>query len=310
MEFKILDFLQKILGNSKETSKGNHAYHCPFCNHSKKKLEIHPITGNWHCWVCHKAGRNLFQLLKKLNVNKTKFDELKSILPSSVQVKKYLENKTSTEKIVNLPKEYKPLWVRDRSFSYMTCIQYLFSRGITLKDIFKYRLGYCESGRYAGMIIFPNLNSNGDVNYFTTRSYLRSSRVKFINPPYSKNIIGFEFQTNFSLPIVLVESALDAIVYRRNAIPLYGTHLQSKLKEKLIDSETKSVTLILDPDAISHAYKIASDLENIGIATTIVNLPENEDINSIGFENIWHYTNKKVEYTPTDDFKLKILQLI
>lgn len=308
---KIVDFLNNILGSSKETSKGNRAYHCPFCNHSKKKLEVHPVTGYWHCWVCHVKGRTLFQLLKKLNVSKDKFTRLEKILPSNEKKEKYLKKLESNKnKIVSLPKEYIPLWEKRRSFYYMTCVKYLLDRGVTLKDIFKYRLGYCESGQYAGMIIFPNLDSDGNVNYFTTRSFLRNSRSRFINPPYSKNVVGFEFQVNFNLPITLVESSLDAITYRRNAIPLYGTHLLSKLKEKMIDSDVKEVNILLDPDAISHSYTIASDLESIGIRTNIIELPENEDVTSIGFENIWSYCNNSKEYNEDDNFKQQILQLI
>ncbi len=32
--------LNSVLGQGKKTSKGNYAYHCPFCNHHKPKLEV------------------------------------------------------------------------------------------------------------------------------------------------------------------------------------------------------------------------------------------------------------------------------
>ena len=36
----LINVVNSVLGIGKQTSKGNHAYHCPFCNHHKPKLEI------------------------------------------------------------------------------------------------------------------------------------------------------------------------------------------------------------------------------------------------------------------------------
>jgi hypothetical protein len=36
----LLSTINSVLGVGKKTSKGNYAYHCPFCNHHKPKLEI------------------------------------------------------------------------------------------------------------------------------------------------------------------------------------------------------------------------------------------------------------------------------
>ena len=63
----VLGLLHSVLGKSKPSTKGNHAFHCPFCKHHKPKLEIDPKTGFYHCWTCEPAtkGRNLVSLLKK-----------------------------------------------------------------------------------------------------------------------------------------------------------------------------------------------------------------------------------------------------
>ena len=36
----LINLVNSVLGVGKATSRNNYAYHCPFCNHSKKKLEI------------------------------------------------------------------------------------------------------------------------------------------------------------------------------------------------------------------------------------------------------------------------------
>ncbi len=53
--------INSVLGTGKSTSKGNFAYHCPFCNHHKPKLEVNLSENEkgehpWHCWVCDKIG--------------------------------------------------------------------------------------------------------------------------------------------------------------------------------------------------------------------------------------------------------------
>ena len=59
-----------VLGTGKQTARGNFAYHCPYCNHHKPKLEIN-FTENkkgenpWHCWVCDKRGKKLLQIFKQ-----------------------------------------------------------------------------------------------------------------------------------------------------------------------------------------------------------------------------------------------------
>ena len=66
-----------VLGTSKSTSRGNYAYHCPLCNHHKPKLEINfteNIKGEnqWHCWVCDKKGKKLYQLFKAVETSPEK----------------------------------------------------------------------------------------------------------------------------------------------------------------------------------------------------------------------------------------------
>ena len=36
----LVNLVNTVLGTSKRTARGNQAYHCPFCNHHKPKLEV------------------------------------------------------------------------------------------------------------------------------------------------------------------------------------------------------------------------------------------------------------------------------
>ena len=74
--FKLLSLIESVLGKGRSTNKGNVAFHCPFCNHNKKKLEVNMISQLWHCWVCNAAGRKIITLFKKLNVERFKISKL------------------------------------------------------------------------------------------------------------------------------------------------------------------------------------------------------------------------------------------
>jgi len=79
----VLGLLHTVIGRSKPSTKGNHAFHCPFCKHHKPKLEIDPTTGFYNCWTCQPAtkGRNLVSLLKKLHADPTQVSEMRSYFP-------------------------------------------------------------------------------------------------------------------------------------------------------------------------------------------------------------------------------------
>jgi len=282
---KILGIFTSILGKShKTTENGDYAFFCPFCKHKNKKLNINFITYRWHCWVCGVKGRSLFQILKKLNVDK---DYVK-LLSELVQDKPLFSYDIKSENVAisALPKEFKPLYEKSDSFFYKRALDYVLSRNITINDIFKYNIGYAESGKYDGMIIIPNYNKNGQINYFTTRNYNRVSDNKFKNPTASKNVIGFELQVNWNLPVILTESALDAIVIRRNGVPLYGKTLPESLKLQLIENDTMDIYIALDPDAFNDMIDHAKYFINNGINVYHVDIPTGMDPNQLGYEKM------------------------
>ena len=90
----LINVVNSVLGIGKQTSKGNYAYHCPFCNHHKPKLEINFTESDkgdnpWHCWTCNKKGKSLINLFKAIHADPDKINELRPLV-------KY----TSGEKIV------------------------------------------------------------------------------------------------------------------------------------------------------------------------------------------------------------------
>lgn len=308
---ELKSFLSIHLGDYRETSKGNISFHCPFCHHRKHKLEVQ-LEDNvnfWHCWVCGTKGGSLFTLLKKINVKQSALDRLATLLPEK-RVKRWDTIQEEKVKSINLPKEYKPLWIKNDNFYWKTAVEYLYSRGVTIYDILKYRIGYCEGGRYKNRIIFPNYDKHGNLNYFTTRTFLRTITNSFKNPGASRNVIGFELQLNPDLPIILVESALDAIILKRNACPLYGTIIPKNLKLWILENDIKDLYICLDRDAIKKSIKICEYFMSQGINVRFVELPDNKDPNDLQYEKMWELINNSQILSSDNLFKYKVRSLL
>ena len=305
---KLLQLLESVLGKGKPTSGDNIAFFSPFTSHYKPKLEININTNSngenaWHCWISDKKGRTITSLFKQLNLSKEKFEQLSKIIESS----KYHVQVTSAVKQVTLqlPEEYIPLWKQKKTPDYRNALHYLLNtRGVTVYDILKYRIGYCESGRYSGKIIIPSYDCDGQLNYFVSRAFYKADSQKHKNPDVSKDIIGFDMMINWSQPIILCEGAFDAIAIKRNAIPLFGKIIQPNLQKKIIEQRVKDIYVCLDKDALRKAIQIAEKFMNEGLNVYFVELADNKDASELGFEKI----NEIIQNTDVLTFE-RLMQL-
>jgi DNA primase len=285
---KLLQLLESVLGKGKSTSGDNIAFFSPFVSHYKPKLEInintnHAGENTWHCWISDKKGRSIGTLFKQLNLSKEKFEQLNRIIETT----RYRSKDTSAEKIevIQLPEDYRPLWIKKLTPDYRNAIHYLTNRGITIFDIIKYRIGYCENGEYAGKIIIPSYNSAGQLNYFVSRAFYKNDKFKHKNPKISKDIIGFEMFINWAEPIILCEGSFDAISIKRNAIPLFGKIIQPALQKKIIEEHVRNIYICLDADALKNAIQIAQRFMGEGLNVYFVELKD-EDASELGFKKI------------------------
>ena len=274
-----------VLGFGKQTARGNYAYHCPLCKHHKPKLEVNMSENSkgenpWHCWVCDKKGKKLYQLFKAVEVPPETMAELKAIV-------KYVgpETDVQVETKVTLPKEFKPLInIQKSNIMGRHALAYIKSRGITEEDILKYGIGYCETGRYANMVIVPSFDERGNINYFTGRSFEKDPSVKYRNPSVSRDIIPFELFINWELPLILCEGPFDAISIKRNVIPLLGKNIQTKLMKKIVMSSVEKIYIALDKDAQKQALDFCEKLMQEGKEVYLVDM-QDKDPSEMGFNN-------------------------
>ena len=284
-----------VLGYGKQTARGNYAYHCPLFKHHKPKMEINMSENSkgenpWHCWVCDKKGKKLYQLFKAVEVAPEVMSELKAIV-------KYVgpETDIQVETKVTLPKEFQPLTnIQKSNIMGRHALAYIKSRGITEEDVLKYGIGYCETGRYANMVIIPSYDERGNINYFTGRSFEKEPSVKYRNPSVSRDIIPFELFINWELPLILCEGPFDAIAIKRNVIPLLGKNIQTKLMKKIVMSSVEKIYIALDRDAQKQALDFCERLMQEGKEVYLVDM-QDKDPSEMGFAS---FTNLIQETYP------------
>ena len=273
---------------SYQMKNGESAFHCPFCNHHKKKLQVNFDTQKWHCWVCNAGGHKIGILLRKINAPKQIISEVLRILGDYKGVK--YEKDEKTEYNVSLPQCYKPLWKPSTDPLYTNAISYLKRRGIGSIDILRYSIGYCSSNGYSNRIIIPSYDADGKLNYFIARDMFPNSKFKYKNPPMSKDTVCFEMFVNWNEPIILVEGVFDAIAIRNNAIPLLGKFPSKTLVMRLVEKQVKKIYVALDEDAKQDAIKLSKFLMDYGIETYLLNMKD-KDPSELGFTKFWEILN-------------------
>ena len=278
----LLGSIENILGKSHKRARENHAFHCPFCNHRKPKLEINMATNEkghnpWECWVCQTKGRTIRSLLRQLKTPRDTANEILKYVPKGATI----EYKQLS--IIELPKEYQSLYSASSTSVIANLVKkYLYERGLTDNDFIKYSIGYCTSGEYGGRVIIPSYSESNQLNYFIARSY-DGNFYKYRNPEVSKDVIFFENLINWNAPIILCEGVFDAMAIRRNAIPILGKNISKTLYKKILTSQVKDIYIALDSDAKDRALEIAEKLLNQGKKAYIVNMKD-KDPSEMGFQ--------------------------
>ena len=89
------EILNAVLGYPSLKNK-EALYHCPKCNHHKKKLSVNLSKGVFKCWACEFSGKNFSELKEKLSslvVDK--------ISPISIEINKLLKENSFIDKILS-----------------------------------------------------------------------------------------------------------------------------------------------------------------------------------------------------------------
>ncbi len=289
MNLLLLNFLEELLGRPQMHKRNIEAmFHCPLCNHHKKKLSVNLSTGMWQCWVCEKRG-NVFTLLKLLN-RRDLIPKLNSVL--GIQSKPHdIDKSKEIKPIAILPKEFKQLSHGHKtSIFFKNILAYIKNRKISFNDIVKYNIGFTETGFYTNRVIIPSYDKTGQLNYFVARSISSTADQPYLNPSVSRDIVPFEVYIDWESPIILCEGVFDALAIKRNAIPLLGKQITAALKQKILTEHVKDLYIVLDRDAIKKSIKYCQEFMSYNMNVYLVELTD-KDPSKLGFDETWKLIN-------------------
>ena len=285
-------------------------FHCPYCEHRKRKMSINVSKGFWKCWTCDTRGKNIYRIVRKFGTlsQKSQWRELTSTIEYD-KLEDLFEEKIEEKQILEMPEGFTSLANKTLPPTGFAARNYLRKRGVSKQDIVWWKMGYCSGGEYEGRIVIPSFDDEGDLNYFVSRSYEKKAYPKYKNPSASKNIIFNDLFVDWSSDIVLVEGVFDALVAGRNAVPVLGSTLayNSALLEKIV-KEDAGVYIALDPDAKKKELEIIKTLLDFDIEVWKVDIGDNEDVGSMSKQDFQKCLNNATLIT-SDNYLMLTLSM-
>lgn len=296
MHEELVNLLSDFLGPTRKHNhvKGQVAFDCPVCSaekgladgDGKGNLEVNYYKGVYKCWSCYQTNHTsgaLYYLVKShgSRQNLNDFTEIAKELKFDLEFKA-----VNTEIITELPKEFQSLRAKSRNYEFEMAMAYLKERNIGPNIIDRFNLGYCATGKYAGRIIIPSYDADGNVNYFSGRAYKKWIKPKYLNPDTDKTTIIFnESRINWDATIYLVEGPFDHLVVP-NSVPLLGKYLEYGylLLEKLIENSSAMIIIVLDGDAQKDAKRLYFRLNTGKLRNrvkVVTSIPDEYDISKI-----------------------------
>jgi DNA primase len=283
MEADKVKILTQILGYPRKQGQDEYYFTCPYCNHHKKKFAINFRNG-YHCWVCDTRGKNIYRIVRRFGdyQQRQKYRELQGLVDLSDFEEMFKEyNNIQEKQVLDMPEGFVSLCNKDLPMESTDAFRYLSSRGIGRREILKWKIGYCKEGRYAGRIIVPSFDVDGDLNYFIARSYVGHTR-RYLNPPADRDLVFNELNIDWDEPVILVEGVFDAIAAGNNAIPILGSTLREKSRLfQAIAIHDTPVYMALDHDAEKKAEWIIKSMLRYDIEIHKVPIDE-EDVGEMG----------------------------
>jgi DNA primase len=298
--------LKSAFGSCFKQGKDEYYFTCPICKHeNKKKLAINIVKNSFHCWVCDLRGKNVRRLLKtRLSHSQLyEWDKLNNVVDlNQLNDDIFKSEEQAAKETVELPDSFISLANQNLPITTKFATKYLYDRGITKEDILMWKMGVCLSGEYAGRIVVPSFDLNGDCDYFVARSYGKQF-PKYMNPKVSKDIVFNELFIDWNKDIVLVEGVFDA-VKAENAIPLLGSTLNEKttLFNKIIAYDP-TIYMALDPDAETKSNDIINKLVHYDIQVYKIDVSGYEDVGTMTKEQFKERKNNAKLIT--DDWLLE-----
>jgi DNA primase len=330
-----IDFIEKCFGKAVLTNSGlNASVVCPKCaekedNLQKRKLVVRTDDFLTHCWVCGYRSTNLVNLLSDyhpylVEEYKDRFGIKQTYKRCGIDLNKLFSGSENPEILVpklqlpqgftlmatNLGKGLKPV---ENAWSYLK------TRNVSESELWLWKFGVTDyqpprgEQSYRFRVIVPSFDAQGNLNYFSARSYWkRLSGAKYANPNVPREHLIFnELMIDWSEELTIVEGVFDLIKCGENATCLLGSTLDANylLFQRIVERNTP-VLLALDNDAKNKTYKLAKLFLEYGISVRIFSVPEQyNDVGQMTKAEFQEQAKKAVPFTNADCLRWKLKDL-
>jgi Toprim domain-containing protein len=180
---------------------------CPFCGEQRFRLGINLANGSAHCFngSCEFKARGVMYTARQLcRVYGVKFNGLLRDYRKEVQPKKKV---VADVQPVGLPEEYEA-FTPDMDEVGQEAKRYLKSRGVSLLQIVKHKIGYAITGDMAWRVLFPVEGEDSRVYGCVGRAIRDDMRPKYLNTSGMKML--WNAQRRYHTAVV-VEGIMDAL---------------------------------------------------------------------------------------------------
>lgn len=292
---------------------------CPDCG-KKGKFGVNLSLNKTNCFRCGYKVKPL-QVVVDIEPSITSWAEAQNYI-GAFEEAEYLETPSEflPEKDARLPLGYTSIVLGNGALG-KKARAYMASRGFDLYDLAMQGVGYCRGrGRYWGRIIIP-FYEGGKLVYFNARKFIGGG-TKFDNPKIEDFGVGKSSliynvdALHLYSKIYIVESATNVLTLGENAIAGGGKVFSGYQISKLLQSPVRDFIIILDPDALLEAIKLALELINHK-NIKLVMLPDKvyhrgsrkskeADVNVLGRRKTLQFVKKSKWVTFADLIGLKI----
>lgn len=292
-------------GGSLDVRGVNIAVECPSCGKTgKRKLSIHVETGRCHCWVCGLRARRVSSVLYRY-ISKEIAQEYRRSCEDgkSLDDQAYDEDEEKKDPPLALPEDFVPLFSKTSATNVdaRQAIKYLMSRGLSIDDIIRFRMGISDQIRRR--VVIPSFDREGALNFYTARSIDTDVRLRYTNCQVKKTDIIFnEINIDWSRELVIVEGPLDLVKCPDNSTCLLGSSLgEGHLLFQRIAASRTPVVLALDADMRAKTQRMAELLYSYDCSIRVVDLRDSSrDVGDMTHREVVDAIHCAAQWRPMD----------
>lgn len=310
-----IGLLKRVFGRMYKSADGvNVACYCPKCEESGKKklkLAVRLDDGRYHCWVCGIKGASIASIISRYRPELQR--EAEKYFPHPKKSTRTINFTVPNQDSVALPPGFQFIATNLNPVlpEFRKVINYVVDRGLTERDMWRYRLGFSTDDMYTGRVIIPSFDASGDLNYFVSRADNDRTFPRYRNAGGKKQAIVFnELDIDWNSELVVTEGPFDVFKCPDNSTCLFGNTLSEDflLFHRIVENCTP-VVLALDKKERRNTNRIAKLLYSYDIDVRIMDMSGYKDVGEMPRDVVKQCVNDARSWSPSLSLYEKIARI-